>query len=403
MARAAGLVLLLLAAAAPTPQDLEDAERARAGQVAIERDATARAAAAEERERSLVQARLAAAARLRHAEDALATAAARVADLADRRAVAAAKLAATATALAPMLPVIERLSLYPAETLLATPMPPEQAVRGAIVLAALSQGLERQAETLRSEQATLAAAQVQLTAALPGLGQAQAAQARLAADLDARIIEARQVRMAAQDAAADAAIRAAAEAARAEGLRAVIARIEAERRIAEARAREQAAAAERRRQAAEAAAARSRQETLARPAGPGLGEPRGQLVAPVAGSVLQGFGAAGDAGPASGISYRTPPGARVVSPCGGRVVFAGPFRSYGQLLIVDCGGGFHFVLAGLDRLDAAAGQPVQPGDPVGVMAGWDPLKPGAARPTLYLELRKDGDPVNPAPFLRARS
>ncbi|MBC7802114.1 MAG: peptidoglycan DD-metalloendopeptidase family protein, partial [Gemmatimonadaceae bacterium] len=107
------------------------------------------------------------------------------------------------------------------------------------------------------------------------------------------------------------------------------------------------------------------------------------------------------AGPSTGVSYRAPPLARVVAPCGGRVVFAGPFRSFGVLLIVDCGGGLHFVLAGLDRLDVGVGTAVAAGEPVGVMPGWDPQS-GVQRPALYVELRRDGQPVNPAPFLRSR-
>ena len=125
------------------------------------------------------------------------------------------------------------------------------------------------------------------------------------------------------------------------------------------------------------------------------------MVSPVAGAVVHGFGEATDAGPATGIAYQVPPAARVVSPCGGRVVFAAPFRSYGQLVILDCGGGSHIVLSGLERLDAAVGQRVLPGEPVGVMPAWDP-RGAAARPLLKLELRRDGAPVNPAPFLRAR-
>jgi septal ring factor EnvC (AmiA/AmiB activator) len=122
----------------------------------------------------------------------------------------------------------------------------------------------------------------------------------------------------------------------------------------------------------------------------------------VAGTVVRAFGEATDAGPATGLSYQAAPAARVVSPCGGRVVFAGPFRSFGLLMIVDCGAGYHFVLAGFDHLDAQVGQAVQAGEPVGVMPDWDP-RAAASRPSLYLELRKDGQPVNPAPFLRAKS
>ena len=100
--------------------------------------------------------------------------------------------------------------------------------------------------------------------------------------------------------------------------------------------------------------------TLARPAGAGTiasaAQPRGQLTAPVAGTIVRPGAMPPTAGPATGISYRAPPAARVVSPCGGRVVFAAPFRSYGLLLIVDCGGGYHAVLAGFDRLDVKVGQ-----------------------------------------------
>jgi septal ring factor EnvC (AmiA/AmiB activator) len=134
-----------------------------------------------------------------------------------------------------------------------------------------------------------------------------------------------------------------------------------------------------------------------------VAQPRGQLVAPVAGRVVREFGATTEAGPASGVSLQAPPNARVVSPCGGRVVFAGPFRSFGLLMIVDCGGGYHFVLSGLDRLDAQIGQSLRAGEPVGVMPAWDPRLEGERRPSLYMELRKDGVAVNPAPFLRARS
>ena len=78
----------------------------------------------------------------------------------------------------------------------------------------------------------------------------------------------------------------------------------------------------------------------------------------------------------------------------GRVVFSAPFRSYGRLLIVDCGGGYHFVLAGLDRLDAEPGQRVLAGEAVGTLGNAGVS--GGGRATLYLELRRSGQPVDPA-------
>ena len=118
--------------------------------------------------------------------------------------------------------------------------------------------------------------------------------------------------------------------------------------------------------------------------------------APVAGPLVQHYGQATDAGPASGVSYAPPPSALVSSPCRGRVDFAGPFRSYGKMVIVDCGRGYRFVLAGLDRVDAVPGTAVGAGAPIGRMPDFAPGAPG--RPTLYVQLRHGSDAIDPARF-----
>ena len=405
----AAFLALLLAAAAPTPGELGSMERHRAERLAAGREAAARAEAAAAVQARLGQARAAAAAQLRTTEEAAADASARVAALAGRRAEAEARLRARAADLAPLLPLIERLSLYPAETLLAAPAPPERALTGLLVVRGLVAELQRQAAALRAEQAEVAALAAGQRDEAVRLDAARTAQAGQAAALDREIGTAREAERAAEDAGAQATRDAAADAAHAATLREALARIEAEHRAAEARAREEALRDERDRRDAEAEDARRRQAALARPAGPGLaaagvpqaGAPGGAMVVPVAGGVVQGWGAATDAGPATGLSYRPPPGARVVSPCAGRVVFAAPFRSYGKLAIVDCGGGFHAVLSGLGRLDVSPGRAVQRGEPVGVMTEWDPGQAGTA-PTLSLELRRGGQPVDPGPFLRGR-
>jgi septal ring factor EnvC (AmiA/AmiB activator) len=389
------LVPGLLMAASPTRQQVQEAERARAAQIEAQRAALARAAALSAEESRLGAERVATAARLRALESASAEAADRVADLARRRDAAQTRLAERAAALGPFLPVIERLALYPAETLLAVPMPPEQAVRGVLVLGGLTRQLEADAAALRTEQADLAALSAELDQAVPELARRQAAQAAQAAALDAQIATAQQERHVAEDRAADSARRAAAEAARATGLRAAIARLEAEQEAAEAR-----------RVAEAKAAARRVQEAASRPASPpdlapAPTGPMANLVIPVAGTVLRGFGDAVDGGTSSGLTYQVPPSARVVAPCGGRVVFAGPFRSFGLLTIISCGGGWHAVMSGFERLDAGVGQAVQAGEPVGVMPAFD-LQSAARRPTLMLELRHDGQAVNPAPYLRGR-
>ena len=387
-------------AVAQTAQQVRQAEQARAAEEAARAAAEVRAAAARAEEQRLAAARVAAAARLRDLEAATMAAANRVASLTERQREQAAQLQAESEELAPMLPVIERLALYPAETLLAVPLPPEQAVRGLLVMGAIGRRLESDAAAVRAGQAEAARLARDVAAEMPGLAHAEVEQANAAAALDTEIAKTRRQRQTAEDDAAEAARRSAIEAAKAETLHAALARLEAERRAAEEQARAEVAAARRHRQEAAVAVARRRQEALAAPAGPGLDEGHAQLTAPVGGAVTRGWGEGGDA--AGGITFAAAPGARVVAPCSGRVVFASPFRSYGLLLIVDCGGGWHAVLAGLERFDVGVGDGVRAGEPVGVMPGWDPRSSGP-RPGLYLELRKGGQPVNPTPYLRARS
>lgn len=410
-ATAAALLLSGTAPAQPTRDQVREAEQARRDELATQREAIQRATTARADAQKLAAQQTDILARLRDAEQATSTAATRIEALADRRREAAARLALRAADITPLLPLLERLALFPAETILALPIPPEQAVRGALVLGGLVRTLEHEARALRAEQAEVAKLQAEMDAAFPRLAEAQAAQARAAEALDEQLRTTRAEGRAAEDEATRAARRAAAEAARAEGLKSAIAQIEAERRAAEAQARREAEEAARKRQAAAAAAARTRQAELAAPAGPGLAEPAASggaepaatgLAAPVSGTLVRGFGDATDSGPSTGLSYHAAPRARVFSPCGGRVVFAGPFRSFGQLIIVDCGGGYHFVLAGFERIDLAVGQKIASGTPVGVMPGWDP-RTGDGRPSLYVELRRSGQAVNPAPFLRSRS
>ncbi len=396
------LALATMGAAQPSPAQLQAVDQRRAAELAAVRAASARQAQAESDARRLAQDRVATAASLRTLEQATADAATTVADLARRRDEAEARLQTRAAELEPLLPLIERLSLYPAETLLAVPGGPQSSLTGLLVLKGVARQLETDAEAMRAEQAEVA----RLTEAMAEQGRhlsdAQSAQAVQAAALDRQIADAQARGKEAEDAAAAAAQRAAEQAGQAQTLRAALTQLDLTRRQDEALAKAEAARAERQRQDAAAAEARRRQVALAQPAGPGLDGTHGQLGAPVAGSVIKAFGEPGDAGTTTGISYAVPPAARVSAPCGGKVVFAGPFRSFGQLMIVDCGGGYHFVLAGLERLDVAVGHPVQLGEPVGVMPAWDPRTPGS-RPLLYLELRQQGQPINPAPFLRGRS
>jgi len=133
---------------------------------------------------------------------------------------------------------------------------------------------------------------------------------------------------------------------------------------------------------------------------------RGLLPFPVNGVKIREFGVTdGLGGSEKGISFATRAGAEVTAPCDGWVVYAGPFRSYGKLLILNAGGGYHVLIAGMERISVDLGQFVLTGEPVASMGSGPPgaaaLATGPSQPVLYVEFRKDGTPVDPSPWWAA--
>jgi septal ring factor EnvC (AmiA/AmiB activator) len=133
---------------------------------------------------------------------------------------------------------------------------------------------------------------------------------------------------------------------------------------------------------------------------------KGLLALPVNGVKLREFGGSdGVGGVEKGISLATRSGAQVTTPCDGWVVYAGPFRSYGQLLILNAGGGYHVLIAGMGRISVNIGQFVLTGEPVATMGTTSQvasiLATNASQPVLYIEFRKDGTPIDPGPWWAA--
>jgi septal ring factor EnvC (AmiA/AmiB activator) len=131
-------------------------------------------------------------------------------------------------------------------------------------------------------------------------------------------------------------------------------------------------------------------------------EATARLPMPAQGRQVLGFGEKTQyGGQSKGIVLETRQGAQVTSPCDGWIVYAGEFRSYGQLLIINGGGGYHVLLAGLSQIDVQPGQFVLAAEPVGTMSGWSQQAQPAAMnnaPVLYVEFRKDGRPIDPDPW-----
>jgi septal ring factor EnvC (AmiA/AmiB activator) len=133
---------------------------------------------------------------------------------------------------------------------------------------------------------------------------------------------------------------------------------------------------------------------------------KGLFALPVNGVKIRDFGGSdGAGGVQKGISLAARPGAQVTTPCDGWVVYAGPFRSYGQLLILNAGGGYHVLIAGMERISVNIGQFVLTGEPVATMGSTSQvasiLATNASQPVLYVEFRKDGTPIDPGPWWAA--
>ncbi|HET7210522.1 MAG TPA: peptidoglycan DD-metalloendopeptidase family protein [Methyloceanibacter sp.] len=128
---------------------------------------------------------------------------------------------------------------------------------------------------------------------------------------------------------------------------------------------------------------------------------KGSLRLPAQGRKMTRFGDTDGAGATlKGISLQTRDEARITAPADGWVVYAGAFRSYGQLLIINAGGGYHILLAGMSRIDVGLGQFVLAGEPIAEMGNTAGSSPGntGSRPVLYVEFRKDGAPIDPDPW-----
>lgn len=132
---------------------------------------------------------------------------------------------------------------------------------------------------------------------------------------------------------------------------------------------------------------------------------RGSLLHPVVG----GFQPGDPAGPGStpghateGLWFDASSGAQAVAPGDGEVIFAGAYQKFGQVLILEIAGGYDLLLAGLGRIDVHIGDLVLAGEPVGVMPRGVSVNPSKdEQAALYMELRRNGQTVNPAPWMSA--
>jgi septal ring factor EnvC (AmiA/AmiB activator) len=300
--------------------------------------------------------------------------------------------------IADVLAVLQRMGRNPPPAILVRPRDMAEAIRAAMVLGSTVGELKSETEALRKDLEQLASVRASIAKQRDDLARRSANleldKTRLSALVDAR----QQSLSAAEQALAAERERDAQLAEQASNLKELIARMESE--IGAANSADQAMAAD---VAAKAAAARGAEPARLKP-GTAFADAKGLISLPVAGAILKTFGSADAFGGAEqGVSIASPAGATVSSPVDGSVLFSGPYRSYGQLLIIDAGGGYYMALAGMDRISVAVGQFVLAGEPVATMGDGTArtaaaVAIGATQPVLYIELRKDGAAIDPGPW-----
>lgn len=346
------------------------------------------AAIGQDRQR-LTKALIEAAARLREVEERIAASESRLKALDENESSARASLERRKAATAGLLAALQRMGHRPPPVLLVQPETALDAVRAAIMLGAVLPEMRAEVETLAADLGDLVRVRRDIAAERETLSSERA---RLSAER-ARVtalMEERQKRQAEVEKALEAERRRTAALVRqAQDLKDLLARLTADG----ADARHGGGAA------------------LRPPAGetPRLGpaiafaDAKGTLRLPVHGVTLRQFGSRDASGDVQkGISVATRASAQVTAPCDAWVVYAGPFRSYGQLLILNAGGGYHVLIAGMERISVDLGQFVLTGEPVAMMGGGPRTAAAIAtdsrQPILYIEFRKDGTPVDPGPW-----
>ncbi len=353
----------------------------------------------------LMDAMIATTARVQAAERGVAAANERLDSLNIKADALSRSLGARRGAIVEILAAVQRMGANPPPAILIRSGDMAEAVRAATLLSAMTVNLKAETERLAHDVADLSATRTTIAEERQRHADAVVSltneKARLAALVDARA----QSLASAEAALGSQQKRAADLANQAATLKDLIARIEAEE--AQRREQEQAArvADERAARDIEAKAEKAQGVQLVRLRPEvAFSDVKGRLPLPVAGTILKVFGSSdGAGGTEHGILVATLAGAVVSAPADGSVLYSGPFRSYGRLLIIDAGEGYYVLLAGMERTYVSRGEAVLSGEPVGVVGDGSTKMAAAAavgtgKPVLYIELRKDGTAIDPGPW-----
>ncbi|WP_194273808.1 MULTISPECIES: murein hydrolase activator EnvC [Rhizobium] len=317
--------------------------------------------------------------------------------------------------LAEVLAALQRMGRNPPPALLVTPDDALASVRSAILLGAVVPGIRKETDKLAADLASLSALQAASAAEKASLTSTMTNSVEEERRMDLLLAE--NEKLSRSNAAELEAERKRSEglASKATSLESLVASMESQI----SSVREAAAAA---RQAEEnrkllTDEQRAQAKALAESGVPdknriapayAFGDLKAKLELPVAGDILRQFGDADGTGhEAMGMTLATNAETVVTAPADATVVYAGAFRSYGQMIILDAGDGYHLVLSGMESISTRQGKFVFAGEPLAIMgakrvASATALALETSRPTLYIEFRKDGKPVDSRPWWTAK-
>ncbi|MCD1633209.1 murein hydrolase activator EnvC [Martelella mediterranea] len=360
---------------------------------------------------SLKEALVASAERRRGLEEQIAAAETRLGELSDEEDRLKTSLNAERDVLADVLAALQRMGRDPPPALLVAPGDALDSVRSAILLNGVVPEMRARMETVLADLTSLRTVKAEQQQARDGL----------AADLDSLAEESRRMDLLiaenekSRETSAEQleAERRQAEllAARATDLNGLISSLETEITSARNAALLARQEAEKRRQMTEAQQIEARQRALSAtpdknritPAYP-FSDLKGRLILPVAGEILRRYGDPDGTGHrATGMTIAARPGALVSAPADATVVYAGRFRSYGEMVILNVGDGYHIVMTGMDDLKVRQGDFIFSGEPLAEMgtrriASAATMALETDRPTLYIEFRHNGKPVDSQPW-----
>lgn len=315
---------------------------------------------------------------------------ARMSELEKLRDTKAQELRASRKKFARVLSAMQRIAQYPPEALIAQPTAPADTVRTAILLRAAVSQIDKQAVALREEVEFLVKARAEISARAESLRETSALLDRERRRLGALMSRKKVLKRRADKQAYASDQRMAALGQKARSLQELLKGLDVEKkRRAQDSTKDQASAP---------AVAAKKQVSVTPKQLRKIGKARGQLNLPAIGRLVGRYGEKTDGGLSrKGVTIATPNRAQIVATFDGTVAYAGKFRGYGLLLIIEHSEGYHSLLAGMSRIDVEQGQQVIAGEPVGVID-----ESGDGEPVLYVELRRNGQPINPVPWLAAR-